>query len=372
MKIVRLFFIKNIFSFKKMVAFICIHLFCLLSVRAANTYHQLSGTISPIIIHHDYLAPLAANLYAYEYRMGFIADGSKEWHNAFNMPSYGFGLSHGYFNNNHLGYTTTLFGFWSFPIIRSNNYLFSFETGFGCAYITNTYNEITNPLNRAISVNWNVDIDFSYSFEYFLTPNISSYCSLGLHHYSNGATKKPNSGINLLYPRIGIKYYPKEREIFELPTSKMAFLRTHYLDFRVACGKKQIDNYEHNYFDAANASIAWEFDFTTRHFTGLGVDYIYDESLKKKQSLISGVKNALYQMGVFGTYGWRLGIFNIYDQLGFYVWHKYDKPLMYNRLGCKLFLAEWCYLNLGLRSQGTRAENFEVGIGYRPKLWQKH
>lgn len=371
MKIDNITFYSFILKNKKMVAFISIHLFVFLSIKAADTYYQLSGTLAPFVAHHDYLVPLESNLYSMEYRLGFITDGSKEWHNAFNQPTYGIGISHGYFDSNYIGNMTSLFGFWSFPVYQTSKYLIGFNLSAGCAYVTNIFNEETNPLNRAISAHWNVDLDFSYSFEYYLSSNWSANGSLGLHHLSNGATKKPNSGINLLYPRVGVKYYPNEHQRISSQSTELPFFKTHFLDFRVGYSQKQIDNYEHNYFECYNASIAWQFDVSSRCFTGIGFDLIYDESLIKKGVVVSEERNGLYQTGIFGTYGWRLGVFSIYEQVGLYLWHRYDKKEFYNRLGCKYFISDWCYLNISLRSQVARAENIEFGIGLKPRLWKQ-
>lgn len=351
-----------------MVALLCFHLFCVISVGASDIFHQMTLSSGTFIAHHDYLKPLKSNLNSIEYRLGFIANKDKQWHNAYNTPEYGLGISHGYFTNQLLGEVTALFGFWGFPMVRIDKIQFYFNVEFGGAYLTEIYHEVKNPLNRAISTHWNANVDFSLNAQYKLSDYWAAVGSFGLHHFSNGASRKPNSGINLLYPRLGLMYYPQK-----IPTKKYnsdnTIKKTHLLDVRYGMASKQIDDNRDDFYTAWNLSTAWQYNFSNKYYTGAGIDLLYDGSLVSKVSVPVGDEKALYSAGIFGTFGWQLGQFSIYTQAGTYLHNSYDRPILYNRLGIKLFPVKWSYIHVSMRSHGTKADNLEVGVGVSPRIF---
>ncbi|MFC7666089.1 acyloxyacyl hydrolase [Hymenobacter humi] len=79
--------------------------------------------------------------------------------------------------------------------------------GAGLAYLTNPYNRDTNRKNNIASSFLNATLQLRFEYDYALTPHLGLLAGLGLNHYSNGATTKPNFGVNLPSVVLGLNYH---------------------------------------------------------------------------------------------------------------------------------------------------------------------
>lgn len=94
------------------------------------------------------------------------------------------------------------------PVLARRNRLFlSLRTEIGFAYLTNIYDEITNPLNlffgARLSFPLRVSLHLNYRLNETFYLNISGY----FNHISNGGIKQPNKGMNFPTASIGLTWY---------------------------------------------------------------------------------------------------------------------------------------------------------------------
>ena len=138
---------------------------------------------------------------------GVQTAGDKAWHHALNFPYYGVSFYNAnFFNSMELGYPTALFGYMGFPLIRTYRSTFGYELGFGLTYNWQPYDPYKNPFNVAIGSHRTVYIDASLFYSYNLTKRWQLKSGFSFTHFSNGATKKPNSGLNLVAPFVELNY----------------------------------------------------------------------------------------------------------------------------------------------------------------------
>jgi hypothetical protein len=78
--------------------------------------------------------------------------------------------------------------------------------GFGATFNWQAFNPLTNKYNVAIGAGESFLIDAGLNFDYQLTNRINLSLGFSLTHFSNGALKKPNFGINTIAPKVSLKY----------------------------------------------------------------------------------------------------------------------------------------------------------------------
>jgi hypothetical protein len=122
----------------------------------------------------------------------------------------------------------------------------SLKFALGLGYLTQRYDAVYNPENRAIGSHINGYMQLGLSVEKSLYKNSMMFLEFGLAHFSNACWKFPNLGVNLPYLQVGIGYplniYPsikkseKQRQLNQqlslLPWRKSIAVRL---------GKKEID-----------------------------------------------------------------------------------------------------------------------------------
>lgn len=331
------------------------------------------------------------SFHALSFSYGVQTAGQKEWHHVLNFPYYGISFYNAdFFNSTELGYPTALFGFMGFPLKRAGRSTYGYELGFGLTYNWKAYDPYRNPFNVAIGSHRTVYIDASLFYSYDLTKRWQLKTGLSFTHFSNGATKKPNSGMNLVSPFIEVNYSLRDRPVL-IREPQPKYEQTYELALQVGTGKKQ-EIYRNpdddelktiGNFSVINVSGAVLKQATWKNKFGAGVDLTYDtqgnvkidydeEGLPiviKSQGAIDRMK-----MGIFGTYEFCIDRLSIASYLGVYALRKsYDSepPLFYEKFGLKYHFKNDVYIGLLVRAHKfTVADVIEWNVGYRLR-WDK-
>lgn len=319
---------------------------------------------------------------------GVQTDGSKDWHHIFNFPYYGVSFYNAnFFDRDELGMPTALFGFMGLPLERKENSLFGYELGFGLTYNWNAYDPIDNPFNIAIGSYRTVYINANLFYEYYINKRWSAKGGLGFTHFSNGGTKKPNSGLNLASPFIKLTYSLKDRP--ELERLPQADYDQHYevaIQYGIGAKNKIYTNpnneelYNDAMFSFSNFSAAFLKQTTWKNKFGAGFDLTYDEmagaTVTFPENDIPQVDQADHfgdklMLGLFGTYEFTVNRLSVASYFGAYAFRKtYDgmPPLLYQKFGLKYHFKRDIYIGLLVRAHNfSVADVIEWNLGYRIK-----
>ncbi|MBX3164333.1 MAG: acyloxyacyl hydrolase [Bacteroidetes bacterium] len=138
--------------------------------------------------------------------INFKLNGKDKWHQHYNFPFFGFDLFYGMFDkSSELG---QVIGFTPCMQISNakNDRKMKLKIGLGAAYFNKPYNVVSNPNNfyigshftnmTAISVLWERKLQNNFYFSY----------GAGIVHFSNGHTRLPNVGLNLISLNTGIRF----------------------------------------------------------------------------------------------------------------------------------------------------------------------
>lgn len=80
----------------------------------------------------------------------------------------------------------------------------AYEWNFGLSFGWKPFDEQTNPLNEVVGSRLNAYINLGLMLDWRFAPQWSLSLGVGLTHFSNGNTRYPNGGVNLIGARVGV------------------------------------------------------------------------------------------------------------------------------------------------------------------------
>lgn len=144
---------------------------------------------------------------ATDFRIGWQTRGTKAWHHDHNLPYYGIGIYNMVFSNaEEIGYPAALYFFYGAPFGRREKSSFDYEFSFGLSHNWEPYDKVNNPFNLAIGSYRNAYIDAQVKYVWYFSKKLSLDAGIRVTHFSNGAMRFPNAGINLFAPFAGLRY----------------------------------------------------------------------------------------------------------------------------------------------------------------------
>ena len=148
-----------------------------------------------------------AHYYAYSFRIAKQTTGDKLWQQIYNYPCYGLGIYSAFFaNTKNLGFPVAAYGFFNAPFFTVNRLSLKYEIGLGITFNWNHLDPVSNPNNIAISADGSVYIDAGVSLKYPVSKRLTFNLGYGFTHFSNGALKMPNKGLNTGATKISLSY----------------------------------------------------------------------------------------------------------------------------------------------------------------------
>ncbi|RKD92822.1 acyloxyacyl hydrolase [Mangrovibacterium diazotrophicum] len=321
---------------------------------------------------------------------GVQTTGRKEWQHVLNFPYYGVSFYNAnFFNSRELGYPTALYGFIGLPIKRGPRSSFGYELGFGLTYNWQPYDEYNNPFNIAIGSHRTVYGGGNLYYSYDLTPRWELKGGVEFSHFSNGATKQPNSGLNLFSPFVELKYSFHDRPEL-VRVMPPAYQKHSEIAVQYGIGKMQEeyrskeseDIFALESFMMMNVSVAWLRQTTWKHKFGIGTDLTYNEEGNVKITYHEGQEpdveksSAFFDktsMGIYGTYEFCIDRLSLASYLGAYALRKHDDrepPLLYQKFGAKYHFKNDMFIGILVRAHNFSVADFiEWNIGYRFKWY---
>ncbi|NLC50515.1 MAG: acyloxyacyl hydrolase, partial [Bacteroidales bacterium] len=147
------------------------------------------------------------NYSASDIRIGWQTRGSQAWQHAHKLPYYGICIHSMVFSNaEEIGYPAALYFFFGAPFARKAKSSFDYEFSFGLSHNWEPFDDLDNPFNLAIGSYRNAYIDGKVKYVWYFSKKVSMDVGVRVTHFSNGAMRMPNAGINLFAPFVGLRY----------------------------------------------------------------------------------------------------------------------------------------------------------------------
>jgi len=348
-----------------------------------NTYCQINkrDSLKPFNIEmksgYGFIAPhndgfnyfIQKHIPSFEIDISFPTNGDKLWEQQYRYPNLGLGYYHADLGNPEiLGTVNALFGFIDVPWYRNNWFSVNYQFALGLSYLSKCYDYKQNYMNIAISTHLNVYLNTGINTKLRLTDRLSLITDLGLTHFSNGAVKVPNKGINVFSAQAGLSYRFGDQPIAKIEREIPKFEKKTEYSINLSMGIKQVYPIAgKNYFAYATTFYA-ERALAYKYKLGMGMDLFYDPSIKKNKEE-EGIKNVA--TSDYFCPGFHLSGSFVFHRVsltlsqGIYL---FNKPInfqkTYNRYGFRYRLSKHTNVNLSLKSYFASADNIEWGLGY--------
>jgi hypothetical protein len=324
-----------------------------------------------ILAHtHDVEQLAASHPTGFELNAQRQTTGSAAWHGWYKYPKLGLALVYYDYHNPVLGQSYAATVYISKAFYRTQRQDLSFRLGTGLAWFTNPFNIQTNRKNTIVSSALNATLQMRLEYDYALSQHIGLLLGLGLNHYSNGATTKPNFGVNLPTVLLGLNYHQQR------PAPTVAYLAPTPLDvghnfflLSTSLGYKQLDMSDYRKFLVSSATIAVGRRINRKSNLLLGAEGFYDRSLlaaqrdtARNQDKLVDIKKA----SVFFGHELLFGRLAFVSHLGFYVYNPYkSNGFYYERLGLKYHFTNVVFGSIDLKVHGGTADVIEFKAGVK-------
>lgn len=326
--------------------------------------------------------------------VGWQTLGTKEWEQAHNLPSFGVGIGTSWLDNKReIGHPTSLFGFYNGTIARFGGHAVNYKIEAGLAWGWKCYDEERNPDNIAVGSKVTCRIGVGLGYSYTIQDRWKIGLGAGFTHFSNGAVRKPNKGVNIGNAHLSLAYLLEKRP---LPTVRkpMKKLKGNEIDVTIGYGIKQfeVDTVAHpeihgQYKSGAKYnSLTVQCQFLHRYCHkgkyGIGVSAVYDEltgsDIRAKGddvSVVLGPSSKRYSWGVFAAHEFCIGQLGIVTQMGYYLhqpkgisWRQ-RKDVSFQRAGLKYTLPLGIHAGVNIYAHRlTVADFIEWNVGYSIKI----
>jgi hypothetical protein len=308
---------------------------------------------------------------AYELSASKVVGGTRPWHTFYRGAVVGLTYQHFNLGNDAvLGRANGMYLFTRFNIAGNKNTRLRFGMGTGIVHLSKTFDKAENHKNVTIGSHFNALVDFQLLFDQRITPNLYFNIGLSLTHYSNGAFKTPNLGLNLPAAAVGLVY-----KIKPTPTkpvyAKNEFECNRKFIFSVigTIGRKEI------YPPTGRGYFAGGLMFNATKTLGIKSGITLTVDLFNDRAIAAILKRDLpsEDFGYFKTvrpgialgYDLWLGNLSFIFQAGYYPYTYYKGDgRIYSRLGWRYALPYGLIANLTLKTHFAKADNIELGIGY--------
>jgi len=312
--------------------------------------------------------------------VGRRTDGSKPWHELYNMPSYGFGISTAAFENQgQLVRPIEAYTFFSWPFARLTSRLdMTTDFGAGLSWNWTTLNPRIGVPQTVLGSNLNARIDVGLYLRYLTSPRTAVYAGLDYTHRSNGGLVQPNQGINVLGPKVTVQYNFGPDETYVLDRRPPPPFHPQWAV--VVAGAGGLKNVMESYspllrqdFGAFETTAAVQRQFYTFGRIVSGADVMYDGStgvaLDADGHMTRAASTERWALGTYIGYEHIIGRFSVLLDTGYVVartWSNADSPRFYERYGLSYQFSNRMFTTLAIRATGgKKADALVVGAGYR-------
>ena len=342
--------------------------------NAIGSSITLKGHYGFLWAHKQNISHLSAGHIAYmEMDFELWPDKNFSWKQYFNDPEIGISALMGSLGNkDRLGMGSALYGYVKFHLLQKNKFQMYYKWGSGLGLVSKPFNTLDNYKNVAIGSQLNMFMQLQLEARFKVGNNTWVTSGLGFSHYSNGAVKAPNLGLNIPTFSLGFNSVigPKReahliQEMPKIDTSKIEY------SCLGAYAIKEIHppgGGKYHVFHFEGDAMMWA---GKRRKLGLGLDIYHDGATMDEYNADTTAnysENTLefVRYGIHFTHELKLGRFSAITQLGVYLHTKYknDGPI-YHRFAYRYYFDSNMFIDLGLKTHWGVAQNIAAGIGYK-------
>jgi hypothetical protein len=289
----------------------------------------------------------------------------------YRYPTLGIGFNSALKNYQEIGRPQAIYGFMEIPFSLKglqHKFNFGYFAQLGMGFNLTPYDSVANPVNQYIGSQINAYINLGVNTTYRISERVDLMGSIGLKHYSNGATKKPNAGINLFPVNVSLRM--KLGELNNIPTAMPDIpekdLKS-FWNFTVYTGMKNYEIGDPSYF-RGGLGINYLLEPVYKYRLGLGLDFFWAQGMELRfPEEVFSFKDQT-SLAVVGSWEWQLTE-RLYVPIGLGV-YLYRNELnqeitwFYERIGARYRFGDHLFAGMQIKAHKAKADFFEFSIGY--------
>ena len=354
-------------------------------IAGYSQYGEVLAT-NPYLRQANELGDKNIEFEAFSFQLLKQTNGDKFWEQNYGFPSYGIGVYSATFpDNKSFGTPIAFYGVFKAPFKRWNKISLNYEAGFGLTFNWEPFNPSENNYNISLGANQSVFIDLGANLSYELSPHLDLAFGYSFSHFSNGALKNPNQGLNTFSPKISLDYRINRYKP-DLPKQSISpFIKNTSMDFSIFGGVKNvlykgndvdtITKYKGVYYPVSGFTTVINRQINYKSKLGIGMSLSYDGSYnstvfvdKGELEPTEGFHDNKLSLSIFPSYELVINKLSVVVQPGFYVLRKHSankEPLTYQRLGLQYQTGSKLFAGMSLRAYKYHVSDFiEWTIGY--------
>jgi hypothetical protein len=295
-------------------------------------------------------------------------NGERAWHHSYLLPVHGIAILYTDLGSpSRIGSAMRVLPYLHLPLVRRPDASFGLRAGWGIGLVTRPFDRIDN--GKQIAIGSRVNTAIQVMAEYRRTQGRWTLSlGLGLDHWSNGAYRLPNLGLNYVSTSFGVGC----RLGSEVP---QPVLRTppdttdEQGEWRIlaAVGVNEADAPYSGQRSVYVLQGLRQWKVSPRSGFSAGADVFNKGTLAVMHPELAGRGRAsLTQLGLHGGYTLFFGRGELFVQLGGYVHTPApDRQALYQRIGVRIGSGRHLLWNMSLKSHSAVADHWEFGVGYR-------
>jgi Lipid A 3-O-deacylase (PagL) len=268
-----------------------------------------------------------------------------------------------------------VYGFVDIPFAdKRSRWEWLYSLAVGLSYNFNPYNPEENPLNIFIGSRRNVYINLYAKGQYHLSKRVMLGVGTGFTHFSNGAYRLPNRGLNMLPLLVSATYKLNKDEVQWKPFTKPEFKPSTFIDVYWGNGTKNYNKNERNYWKSS-AGVAVLRQFSHKYRIGGGFDVFYSAGGTERVSGNSSNFKKNFSYAPYGAWEWCITerlYMPIY--LGIYLHRNKqndENEFFYQRIGLRYKFKNNVIGGVALKANAGAADFVEWTVGYSFKKGKK-
>lgn len=308
---------------------------------------------------------------ALEVQLGWRQLVNTPYNYLYRYPVLGLGFNGTLTHSSEIGRPLALYGFMEIPFSISshqNRVRFGYFTQLGVGFNLRPFDELRNPANQYIGSTINCYVHLGLNSTVKITEKLDLQASLGLKHFSNGATKKPNSGINLFPLNLGLQV--KLGTIRPLPPVKPDLeerITRSFMNFMLYTGLKNYEIGEPEFF-RGGLGLAYVLESGYKYRYGLGMDFFWAQGMRLRYPGSNQSFREQTSLALVGTWEWQLTdkLF-VPIALGVYLHRNelnQELTWYYERIGVRYRLDNQMFAGIQIKAHRVKADFFEFTLGY--------
>lgn len=338
-------------------------------IQSPNKF-RLSPQVAFVWPHNQSVEHIRAHPIGMEAELVWAANGKKAWHKAYNHPAYGLSLLAFHYRHPMLAQSLSLTPFIAPVLWRTQKCRWTMRLGTGLVYSPHPFDLESNPYNNALSSRFSIAMQMNMGLEWKPHPTHEIGLKPTFTHFSNGAFKLPNSGINI--PGISLSYaYQWQQDPVRqvLPSDTVLPLYPFVLDLGLGMAVREVEptgGPKHPIY-ALRSQLGYQLG--RRSLLSGGFTLVYNTSLLERLAppLAQQRHNAL-RLAVLLGHELCAGRLSVGSFLGIYLYQPQAAALerpIFQRYSVKYRITSSIFTQISLKTHYGRADFVDLSLGYR-------